>query len=105
MKVKFYLASSLLLLFIRGISQDCSSLALTYTTTESRCVSTGSITVNVTGGSGNYNYKATGFVSTPTTSSNVITGLPAGNYNILVKDLVTGCSLEVNNVNVTGSYS
>jgi len=105
MKVKFYLASCLLLLFIRGLGQDCSSLALTYTTTESRCVSTGSITVNVTGGSGNYNYKATGTVTTPTTSSNIITGLPAGTYSIQVKDLVSGCTLQVDNVTVVGSYS
>ena len=105
MKVKFYLLPLLLLLFIQTKAQDCSALAVSFSTMESRCVSTGSITVTVSGGSGNYNYKAVGPVSTPTTSSNIITGLPTGYYTILVKDLTTGCTKTVDSAFVAGSYS
>ncbi|MFL5739246.1 MAG: T9SS type A sorting domain-containing protein [Flavisolibacter sp.] len=105
MKVKFYLLPLLLLLFIQTKAQDCSTLSLSYSTSESRCVSTGSITVDVTGGSGNYNYKATGPVITHTTSSNILTGLPSGYYTIQVKDLITGCIKEVDSAFVPGAYS
>lgn len=105
MKVKFYILPLLLFLCRQAGAQDCTTLSLTYTTSESRCVSTGSITVQVSGGSGNYNYKAVGPVSTPTTSSNLITGLPTGYYTIQVKDLNTGCQLEVDSAFVAGSYS
>jgi len=68
-------------------------------------VATGSIKVNVTGGSGSYNYKAVGPIITPSTSSNIITGLAPGNYSIIVKDMVTGCVKQIDNVNVLGNYS
>jgi hypothetical protein len=105
MKVKFYLLPLLLLLFIKSKAQDCSALTVSFSTTESRCVSTGSITVNVSGGSGNYNFKAVGPITTPTTSSNIITGLSTGYYTILVKDLTTGCIKTVDSAFVAGSYS
>ncbi|MFL5772818.1 MAG: T9SS type A sorting domain-containing protein [Flavisolibacter sp.] len=105
MKVKLYLVSALLLLFMQSSGQDCSTLNLTYSVTESRCVSTGSINVQVTGGSGNYNYKAIGPITTPTTSSNIITGLPPGTYSILVKDAITGCTKQVNSIIIPGTYS
>jgi len=105
MKVKFYLLPLVLFLFMRTSGQDCSSLAFTYTTTESRCVATGSITINVTGGSGNYNFKAIGPVSTPITSSNVITGLAPGSYTVVVKDLNSGCTTQQDNIQVSGSYN
>lgn len=102
---KFYFIILLLLCMLRAAAQDCSSLQFTCSATESRCVATGSITVNVSGGSGNYNFKATGPVNTPATSSNTITGLPSGNYTITVKDLTTGCTKTQANVFVSGSYS
>jgi hypothetical protein len=68
-------------------------------------MATGSITVHVTGGSGDYNYKVTGPVSPPTTSSNIITGLSTGYYTIYVKDLTTGCLKQQDSVFVPGSYS
>src|SRR5690349_17315908 len=98
MKCKFYSFLILLLFFDQLYGQDCSTLSFTYTTSESRCVATGSITVNVTGGSGNYNYKAVGPVNTPVTSSNIITGLGPGTYGVIVTDLNTGCSKQVNNI-------
>lgn len=104
MKVKFYLVSFLLLLFIQTLGQDCSTLTASYTTSESRCVSTGAITVNVTGGSGNYNFKASGPITTPVTSSNIISGLPAGYYKIVVTDLTLGCSFQMDSAFVVGSY-
>jgi hypothetical protein len=101
---KFYL---LLLLFYaaRMYAQTCSGLSLTYATSESRCMATGSITVNVTGGSGNYNYKVTGPITPPVTSSNVITGLPSGYYSLTVKDLTNNCFIQKDSLFVAGSYS
>jgi hypothetical protein len=105
MKCKFYSLLLLLLFFDHLYGQDCSTLSFTYTTSESRCVATGSITVNVTGGSGNYNFKAVGPVSTPVTSSNIITGLGPGYYTVAVTDLNTGCTKQQNNIYVSGSYA
>src|SRR5690349_11394566 len=101
---KFYL---LLLLFYaaRMYAQTCSGVSLTYTTSESRCMATGSITVNVTGGSGNYNYKVVGPITPPVTSSNVITGLPSGYYSLTVKDLTNNCFIQKDSIYVAGSYS
>lgn len=86
-------------------AQDCSALQFTCTAFESRCMSTGSITVAATGGSGNYNYKVTGALTTPFTSSSIITGLKPGSYTVIVKDVATGCVTQQANVVVTGSYS
>ncbi len=105
MKFKFYLLPLLLFLFIHSNAQNCAGLSFTYTTSESRCVATGSITINVSGGSGNYNFKATGPVITPVTSSNVITGLAPGYYTVWVKDLTSGCTKQIDNIYVNGSYS
>ena len=80
MKFKFYLPTLLLFLSVHTKAQDCSTLSFTYSVTESRCVATGSILITTTGGSGNYNFKAVGPISTPLTSSNNITGLPTGYY-------------------------
>ncbi len=87
-----------------SIAQSCPSLTFNYTSLESRCTSTGSITVNVTSGPGSYNYKVTGPVSTPFTSSNVITGLQPGTYQIIVRDINNNCENTANNVVVDGSY-
>lgn len=105
MKLKFYLLPILVFLFFQSKAQDCSTLSFSYTTTESRCVATGSITVTATGGSGNYNYKAIGPITTPTTSSNIITGLPTGYYHVFVKDMTNGCVKEVDSAFVPGTYS
>src|SRR6188768_2997597 len=105
MNRKLYAFLLLLLFFDRLQGQDCSTLSFTYATSESRCVATGSITVNVSGGSGDYNYKAIGPVTTPVTSSNIITGLAPGYYSVLVTDLSTGCTKQIDSIYVAGSYS
>lgn len=105
MNYKFCTLFFFILFFQRLYGQDCSSLAFTYTTAESRCVATGSITVNVTGGSGNYNYKAVGPVTTPVTSSNIMTGLALGYYTVYVNDINTGCIRQQDSIYVKGSYS
>src|SRR2546423_11893312 len=102
---KFYLLPLLLFLSMRLMAQLCSTLDFSYTTSESRCMATGSISVNVSGGSGNYNFKVIGPITPPTTSSNVITGLPAGHYSIIIKDLTLGCSIQKDSAFVSGSYS
>lgn len=104
MKKNFYLLTLLLFLLGSAFGQDCSSLQISYSATESRCVATGSITVNVTGGSGNFNYQVSGALSTPLTSSNHITGLKAGTYTITVKDLTNGCTKQLANAYVPGTY-
>ncbi len=88
-----------------GLAQDCSTLNFTFTTKESRCIATGSIKVNITGGTGSYNIKVTGPVTTAYTSSTNITGLSAGTYVVSVKDINTACVTEKYNVIVPGSYS
>ena len=105
MKFKFYLPPILLFIATYSYGQDCSTLNFTTTSSESRCVATGTITVNVTGGSGDYNYKATGPVTTSLTSSNIITGLAPGYYKVLVNDLLTGCTRVKDSVFVTGTYN
>ncbi len=88
-----------------SVAQDCSSFTATYSTTESRCIATGTISVTASGGSGNYNYKAVGPVSTTFTSSSVISGLPAGTYAVTVKDIGNNCEVTETSVVVPGSYS
>ena len=105
MKFKIYSLPLLLFLCVRATAQDCSNLSFSYTSSESRCVATGSITVNVSGGSGDYNYRAVGPLTTPVTSSNIITGLAPGYYTVFVQDLITGCSRQADSVYVSGSYS
>ena len=83
--------------------QSCQ-LAATAVTNESICKATGSITLNTTNGSGNYNYIVTGPTYNSTTSSNIIAGLQAGVYTIKVKDITTGCVFQLDNVIVAGTY-
>jgi len=101
------IAGSLLLsiCFIVGFGQDCTTLNATWQTTASRCTATGTINITASGGSGNYNYKASGPVATSFTSANLITGLPPGTYTITVKDVVSGCSVDKANVVIGGNYS
>ncbi|MBN8687807.1 MAG: hypothetical protein J0M10_12345 [Chitinophagales bacterium] len=86
-----------------GVAAQCAFTAAV-TTQESRCMSTGIITVTTTGGSGNFNYKITGPVPPTVTSSNVITGLPPGAYTIEVTDLEENCTDTLSNVIVAGNY-
>lgn len=86
------------------IIYNCSSLNATFTKQESRCTSTGSILVTASGGSGNYNYKVTGTLNTSFTSSNLISGLPPGTYKLVVQDVVSLCTVEINNITITGNY-
>ncbi|RPD48148.1 hypothetical protein [Paracnuella aquatica] len=88
-----------------GAWAQSAGLSATYATFESRCRSTGAIAIAATGGSGSYNYKAVGPIATPFTSSSTITGLEAGTYTVVVKDVVHNKEIEVANVVVTGSYS
>lgn len=80
------------------------SLTFTTQTRESRCKATGQVIVNVTGGSGNYNYKVSKGSFSTVTSTNTISGLEAGVYVVEVKDLVSGCSVAQTNVSVSGNY-
>ncbi|GAB2823308.1 hypothetical protein [Ferruginibacter profundus] len=100
----FLLLIPALLLPKHTLSQNCSSLTATYQTTESRCAATGTVQINATGGSGTYQYKASGPVLTNYTSSSLITGLSAGRYLITVKDVVTNCVYDQDSVTIDGDY-
>jgi hypothetical protein len=103
----FYL---LILLFISSLfpniafTQSCNSLTATAVGYESRCASTGSIKVTATGGSSLYKYKAVGTITTNFTTSDSLTGLPAGTYSIVVNDLSTNCEYTLTGVVITGNY-
>ena len=84
--------------------QSCNTLTATYIISESRCEATGTIQINATGGSGNYQYKATGPVNTNYTSSSLITGLMPGRYLVTIKDVVTNCIYDNDSVSVPGNY-
>jgi hypothetical protein len=100
-----FVLTSTLILPGTAISQVCGSLQASFTTTESRCAATGTISITATGGSGNYQYNASGPVNVNFTSSDVLSGLRAGSYVVRVKDIVTNCIFSQANVMVSGSYS
>ncbi len=107
---KLYLSGILFLGIILSLSpkttfsQTCDSFMATYAATASRCAATGSVEINATGGSGTYEYKAIGPVVTNFTSSNVITGLSAGRYLIIVKDVIYNCIYDKDSITVPGDY-
>ncbi len=89
----------------KAFAQPCSDLQMGTQSFESRCMATGSIAVTVDGGSGSYNYKAIGPLTTPFTSAPTITGLKPGYYKVVVKDINTGCEISEDSVLVDGTYS
>ncbi len=102
----FYILFFILFSFVNvSYSQDCSLLAASCQPFESRCASTGKIDVIAINGSGTYNYRVTGPVSTSYSSSNSITGLPAGSYTVTIRDVLYGCVITVPNIAVPGSYN
>ncbi|RTL59199.1 MAG: T9SS type A sorting domain-containing protein [Sphingobacteriales bacterium] len=108
MRMKLYISLLLfnILLFENSVlAQVCAGVDVTYITYESRCSATGAIKITTSGGSGNFSYKVTGPVTTPFTSSDSITGLPAGNYSISVKDNITACTSIITNAVVKGDYA
>jgi hypothetical protein len=90
--------------FLPAIAKSQCSFTATASATESRCAATGVITVTTTGGSGSFNYKLTGPIPETVTSSNVISGLPAGTYTVEVTDIVQNCVRTISNVVVAGNY-
>jgi hypothetical protein len=102
----------LLLLFVLqtgtsefAFSQDCGGLSATYAVTESRCTATGTLQINATGGSGQFNYKLQGTSTSDFTSSSLISGLKPGTYSVIIKDIVSNCIFEIDNIIVPGTYS
>jgi Secretion system C-terminal sorting domain len=85
-------------------SQTCDSLTATYIETESRCAATGSVQINASGGSGTYEYKAVGPVVTNYTSSSLITGLSAGRYLIIIRDVINNCIYDKDSITIAGDY-
>jgi SprB repeat len=88
----------------KTFSQTCDSLTATYVEMESRCAATGSVQINVSGGSGTYEYKAVGPVVTNYTSSSLITGLSAGRYLIIIRDVINNCVYDKDSITIAGNY-
>jgi len=91
------------------VTQTCCNLAFTATSTPPSCtVANGTITVNVTSGSGNYS-----FLWNDNQTMQNRTGLAAGTYSVTVTDITQACQLDttitltppnapvINSVNVT----
>lgn len=76
------------------ILQPAASLQATATTQNVKCYSgaDGVITINATGGSGSYIYSKDNWITTQ--STNIFTGLAAGQYEVKVKDQ-TGCMFSL----------
>lgn len=85
-------------------SQTCNPLSVTYGITESRCVATGAVVINAGGGSGNYQYKVTGPVSTGYSSVNKLEGLLPGKYLVTIQDLQTNCIYQNDSITIPGTY-
>jgi hypothetical protein len=101
----FFVICITLMLPQKGLSQACTGLTATYTTTESRCAATGTVQINAAGGSGSYQYKVKGPVNTNYTSLNLITGLSAGRYLVTIKDIVNNCIYNNDSITIAGNYS
>ncbi len=86
------------------MAQPCSPLTTSYSTTESRCAATGSVLINAAGGSGNFMYRVSGVLNTNFSTNNLITGLPAGRYLVIIKDIISGCVYQNDSVTVSGNY-
>jgi hypothetical protein len=94
----------LIMLLQRGFGQNCASISTNYITAESRCAATGAVQINATGGSGNFMFRVVGPVITNFSTNNNITGLSAGRYLVVIKDVITGCMYQNDSVTVAGNY-
>ena len=80
-----------------------SQITLTGSSIESRCQSSGSITINASGGSSPYLYEIiSGPVTRPQQSPNVFNGLQAGSYTVRVTDNLSATNTIVQTVD--GNY-
>jgi hypothetical protein len=102
--VFFVLLWNVLLFSIKTQAQNCNNVTAVYAITESRCAATGSVQITASGGSGNYLYRVVGPVTTNFSTSNIITGLSAGRYLAIVKDLTANCIYQKDSVTVSGNY-
>ncbi len=106
---KIYISSFLLVCFLAltsfVIAQSCAGFGATAVGYESRCAATGSLKIDAFGGSGDYSYKVTGPITTNFTSTDSITGLPAGTYTVTVTDITKNCTVNLSNIVVPGTYN
>lgn len=70
------------------VTVTVSDLQLNPVVTDASCVPNGNVTLGVTGGSGSYTYAWAGY---PAATGNSLSGLSAGQVEVHVTDLVSGC--------------
>lgn len=100
----FTLVTALISFSKVSFAQPCSALTATFSVSESRCAATGSMEITASGGSGFYQYKLAGPVNVSYTTSNLITGLSRGYYQVTVMDTKTNCTFTRDSVLVPGNY-
>ncbi len=86
------------------IAQTCIPITTGYSVSESRCASTGQVQITAGGGSGNYLYRVLGPVVTNFSTSSLITGLAAGRYLVVIKDINTNCLYQNDSITIPGNY-
>jgi hypothetical protein len=60
--------------------------------------------ITASGGSGNYLYKVSGPIITNFSTSDTITGLPPGKYQVIIKDLPGNCLFQTDSITINGDY-
>ena len=81
-----------------------AQLSATATKVNSACPSTGSITVNATGGTAPYSYLLKiGQFSIGPQSSNLFNSLPVGTYSVVVTDAASA-QVQIDNITIASSY-
>jgi hypothetical protein len=92
----------------KNVFAQCGSLSASVSSNESRCVATGSIVINASGGVAPETYQyliSDGPVTTTYSSISTFSGLPPGTYTIIIKDVTANCTISDSNIIVTGNYA
>ncbi|UII27499.1 GEVED domain-containing protein [Fulvivirga maritima] len=86
--------------------ESCNGLAVSNTSQNASCInaSNGSITLNPTGGSGDFSYSWTRNGTSFNANTQQISNLEPGNYQAWVEDVNTGCQVQTALIGITQPY-